>query len=199
MGVPFMFETMKNLMFLVAFFGVTPIWGTVGQSETASVLAEQKYLYVTWEHHDALVHQIAKQVNDSNWEFDTILCMARGGSLAGLRLSHLMNEKELATIATKSYRGRNGMEQKELVISEHIAMTAEKLGKRVLLVDDLVDSGISMLKVKELIFERHPEVEEIRTAVLFYKSCSVHKPYYIGESADKETWIVFPFEKAIVE
>ncbi|MBA3238257.1 MAG: phosphoribosyltransferase [Parachlamydiaceae bacterium] len=194
-----MLETMNNLMLLVAVFGVASIWGTKDKTEIESVQPEQKYLYVTWEHHDALVQQIANQITESNWEFDTILCMARGGSLAGLRLSHLMSDKELATIATKSYRGRNGMEQKELVVSEQIAMTSKNLGKRVLLVDDLVDSGISIEKVKERIFERHPEVEEIRTAVLFYKCCSIHTPNYIGEIADKETWIVLPFEKAIVE
>lgn len=192
-----MFETVKNLVLLTPIFGAATICGTVEQFQIASVPAEQKYLVVTWEHHDELVHQLVKNISDSGWEFDTIVCIARGGSLAGLRLSHLMGGKELATIATRSYRGRNGMEQRELVISEHIAMTAKELGKRVLLVDDLVDSGISIEKVKERLFERHPEVEEIRTAALFYKTCSMHTPCYFGKIEDNSTWIVFPFEKGI--
>lgn len=191
-----MIETIKNLMLPVACLGLATISGTVEKPQMASIQPVQ-YLEVTWEHHDELVQNLAKQIQDSGWEFDTIVCIARGGSLAGIRMSHLMDGKEIATIATRSYRGLNGMEQKELVISEHIAMTAPKLGKRVLLIDDLVDSGISIEKVKAHILKEHPEVEEIRTAVLFYKKCSVHTPFYFGEIVEKETWIVLPFEKAI--
>lgn len=191
-----MIQAIKNLVLPVACFGLTGICDATEKPQITAMPPIQ-YLNVTWEHHDGLVQQLANQIHESGWDFDTIVCIARGGLLAGIHMSHLMDGKELATIATRSYRGHNGMEQKELVISEHIAMTASGLGKRVLLIDDLVDSGVSIEKVKEHILKKHPEVEEIRTAVLFYKKCSIHTPSYFGEIVEKQIWIVLPFEKAI--
>jgi hypoxanthine phosphoribosyltransferase len=74
-------------------------------------------------------------------------------------------------------------------------MTAEKLGSRILLVDDLVDSGITLQQTIPWLKENSDfPIEEIRTAVLWYKACSVLKPdYYVDHLADNP-WIHQPFE-----
>ena len=175
-------------------------------AESTSVLTEQPVLlvkperpkrYVSWDEHAQLVERLAKKINESNWEFDHIICIARGGSLPGVLLSNLL-DKEIGTIHARSYK-KDGTQQKNLVISDCIAMTIDVLGKRVLLVDDLVDSGNSLPKVKEHIYKMHPNVQEIKTAVLWYKDCSTYKPDYFAEATDKDAWIVLPFEKEKLE
>ncbi len=72
----------------------------------------------------------------------------------------------------------------QLVIAEHMTMTAPRLGDRVLLVDDMVDSGHTLEAVHRELPLRFPHISAIRTAVVWYKQCSVFKPdYYVSISA----------------
>jgi hypothetical protein len=75
-------------------------------------------------------------------------------------------------------------------------MTTERLGSRVLLVDDLVDSGISLQEsVRWLDRNYSAEIEEIRTSVLWYKDCSVITPDYYVDYLPDDPWIHQPFER----
>ena len=69
----------------------------------------------------------------------------------------------------------------ELVIAEHMTMTKPRLGDRVLLVDDMVDSGHTLEAVHDELPRRFPHIVELRTAVLWWKACSVFKPDYYVE------------------
>jgi hypoxanthine phosphoribosyltransferase len=75
-----------------------------------------------------------------------------------------------------------------------MSMTTDGIGERVLLVDDLVDSGVTLDVVKRHIVEAFPAVKEIRTAVLWYKQCSKYKPDYHVEYLAENPWIHQPFE-----
>jgi hypothetical protein len=82
----------------------------------------------------------------------------------------------------------------QLIIAEHMTMTAPRLGDRVLLVDDMVDSGHTLEAVHRELPARFPHITDIRTAVVWYKQCSVFKPdYYVSYLADNP-WIHQPFE-----
>jgi hypoxanthine phosphoribosyltransferase len=75
-------------------------------------------------------------------------------------------------------------------------MTTATLGRRILLVDDLVDSGVTLARILEWL-QQHEEfaITEVRSAVLWFKACSVAKPdYYVDFLADNP-WIHQPFEK----
>lgn len=170
--------------------------------ETSSMIVQQqnegasynKKLLVSWEGYDEKMMRLKEIIDESGWEFDQIVCIARGGLLVGLRLSHLMN-KPLAVISASSYEGENEMERGKLSISISIAMTTASLGKRILLLDDLVDSGLTLMQVQKTILDKHTEVEEIRTGVIWNKPRSEYIPDYIVESVTNNTWIYQPFEK----
>lgn len=150
-------------------------------------------LYVTWNDYHTSIERLAAQVHDSGWPFDQIVCIARGGLRVGDVMSRIF-KRPLAIIFTSSYTGERGTERGELTVSEHMSMTTPTLGARVLLVDDLVDSGITLDVVKRHIAARYPAVEEIRTAVLWYKACSKFRPdYYVAYLAENP-WIHQPFE-----
>ncbi|MCX7593921.1 MAG: phosphoribosyltransferase domain-containing protein, partial [Fischerella sp.] len=82
-----------------------------------------------------------------------------------------------------------------LTFSRHLTMTTEKLGSRILVVDDLVDSGVTLKEtIPWLKTYSDSPIEEIRTCVIWYKACSVIVPdYYVDYLADNP-WIHQPFE-----
>lgn len=151
-----------------------------------------KMMDVSWESYYKTAEKLIKQISGSGWEFDHIVCIARGGMPLGDMLSRVY-KKPLAVIVASSYRGEGGMQHKQLVLSD-IAKISE-LGKHVLLIDDLVDSGKTLEEIKSLILAKNEGVEEVRTAVLWYKSYSEFMPNYVSESVDGDIWIKQPFER----
>ncbi|MCE2888837.1 MAG: phosphoribosyltransferase [Pseudanabaena sp.] len=152
-------------------------------------------LYVSWEEYHANIERLAVQIYQSQWEFDQILCLARGGLRIGDVLSRIY-DKPLAILSTSSYGGKDFQERGSLTIASNITMTTATLGRRILLVDDLVDSGVTLARILEWL-QQHEEfaITEVRSAVLWFKACSVAKPdYYVDFLADNP-WIHQPFEK----
>ena len=152
-------------------------------------------LYVSWEEYHTKIEQLAAKIYESQWEFDQILCLARGGLRIGDVLSRIYN-KPLAILSATSYGGKDFQERGSLTIANKITMTTAKLGKRILLVDDLVDSGVTLDQILVWL-KQHQEYEiaEVRSAVLWFKACSVARPDYYVDFLPDNPWIHQPFEK----
>jgi uncharacterized protein len=76
-----------------------------------------------------------------------------------------------------------------------LTMVGDNLGRRVLLVDDLVDSGVSLEQSILWLKSRYgSDIKEIRTAVVWYKASSVAKPDYYVDYLVDNPWIHQPFE-----
>lgn len=151
-------------------------------------------LRVSWNRYHRNIEELAVLVHRSGWEFDHILCLARGGLRPGDVLSRLFNVP-LAILAASSYREDAGSKQGELAIARHVTMSSGSLKGRVLLVDDLVDSGVTLDKVQRHLQEAFPEVVEVRSAVIWYKACSCMRPDYYVEYLESNPWIMQPFEE----
>ena len=150
-------------------------------------------LDVDWPRYNTLVERLALEVHRSGFRFNQIICIARGGLRVGDVLSRIF-DRPLAILSTHSYAAEGGKIRGELVIAEHMTMTAPRLGDRVLLVDDMVDSGHTLAAVHAELPRRFPHIAELRTAVLWWKACSVFKPdFYVDYLADSP-WIRQPFE-----
>ena len=153
-----------------------------------------KHLYVDWEQYHRMIEQLALQVHDSEFRFDSLLCLARGGLRIGDVFSRLY-DVPLAILAASSYREAAGTHQGALDIAEFITTTGAALHGNLLLVDDLVDSGVTLARVIEHLRNRYPALREVRTAVLWYKAASTVQPdYYVQYLADSP-WIHQPFEE----
>ena len=103
-------------------------------------------LHVSWEQYNTLVERLALEVYESGYDFNQIICIARGGLRVGDVLSRIY-EQPLAILSTHSYAAEGGTIRGELVIAEHMTMTSPRLGEHVLLVDDMVDSGHTLAAV----------------------------------------------------
>lgn len=146
----------------------------------------------TWDEYIDLNERLVCEVAQSGWTFDSILCLARGGMRPGDFFSRVY-DMPLAILATSSYREKAGTVQSELDIAECITGVSELKG-RVLLVDDMVDSGKTIAKVVEHLKRRYPAITEIRVAVLWWKAHSVLKPDWHVEYLADNPWIHQPFE-----
>src|SRR3712207_1081423 len=100
-------------------------------------------LYVSWSDYHQKIEQLAAQIYESGWKFNQIVCLARGGLRVGDILSRIYKQP-LAILATSSYSGSGKQQRGNLHFSRHLTMTTENLGSRILLVDDLVDSGVTL-------------------------------------------------------
>lgn len=152
-------------------------------------------LYVSWPEYHETIEQLGRKVYESQWHFNQIVCLAKGGLRVGDILARLFDQP-LAVLSTASYGGPNNQVRGSVTFSQDLSKTTANLGSHVLLVDDLVDSGhtlkrsISWLQTKYGFY-----IDEIRTAVLWYKDCSIIKPDYYVTYLPDDPWIHQPFEK----
>ncbi|MEZ5602874.1 MAG: phosphoribosyltransferase family protein [Burkholderiaceae bacterium] len=153
-----------------------------------------KDLHVSWDEYNRLVEKLALEVWKSGWNFEAIVCLARGGLRIGDVFSRLF-DKPLGVLFTSSYRDDAGMTQGRLLVGEQLSSAQPLPGPRWLLVDDLVDTGETLVQVVPILRERYPQVREIRSAVLWRKGASVAQPDYFIEHLPTNPWIHQPFEE----
>ncbi|NER82011.1 MAG: phosphoribosyltransferase [Leptolyngbya sp. SIO1D8] len=152
-------------------------------------------LYVSWDDYHNLTETLALQVHDSGWEFNQIVCLAKGGLRVGDILCRLF-DLPLAILSTASYGGKNNQTRGSITFSQDLSMTTANVGSHVLLVDDLVDSGASLERsIRWLQHKYGFYIDEIRTAVIWQKACSSAKPDYYAQYLPDNPWIHQPFEK----
>src|SRR5881392_1358601 len=114
-------------------------------------------LHVSWDEYNTLVERLALRIYESAFAFNQVICIARGGLRVGDVLSRIF-ELPLAILSTHSYAADGGTTRGELIIAEHMTMTAPRLGDRVLLVDDMVDSGHTLALVYRTLPQRFPHI-----------------------------------------
>ncbi len=155
---------------------------------------DEENLWVSWDDYHRLVARLAVNVHESGWKFDKILCLARGGVRPGDTISRIF-DVPLAILSTSSYREEAGTVQGNLDIGKYITMTKGQLSGRVLLVDDLADSGVTLKRVQEHLKDAYPDVTEVKSAVLWCKACSSVRPDFFVDYLESNPWIHQPFEE----
>lgn len=141
-------------------------------------------IYYSYNNFKTDVPKLVKQL--SRYRFDTIVAVARGG----LTLSHVLAQgldiRDVQCVNTQLYD--NDVKRDE--ISLHVACDLVR-SKKVLIVDDIADSGLTLKSVKEKLAELYLECD-FQTAVLFYKKDSIIRPdFFVHEATD---WIEFFWE-----
>jgi len=152
-----------------------------------------KHLYVSWDEYHLLTERLALKVHASGWEFDQILCLARGGMRPGDVLSRVF-DKPLAIMSTSSYRADAGTVQGHLDIARFITTPKGEIAGRVLLVDDLADTGHTLKAVVNMLKTNYAPITELRSAVIWTKGVSTFQPDYSVEFLPTNPWIHQPFE-----
>ena len=152
-----------------------------------------KHLYVSYDEYHNLIEKLAIRIHQSGWQFDTILCLARGGMRPGDILSRIF-DKPLAIMSTSSYRADAGTVQGKLDIAHYITTPKGEIAGKVLLVDDLADSGHTLNAVIEQLRNNYKPITELRSAVIWTKGVSTFQADYSVETLATNPWIHQPFE-----
>ena len=142
---------------------------------------------MSWEKFGIASRELASRVADSGYDPDIILAIARGGLLAAGALGYALAVKNLYTMNVEFY---TGVEERLPVpmILPPVPDLVELRFARVLVVDDVADTGHTLKIVEEFFKGR---VKEVRTAVLYEKPRSVVKCDYAWKKTD--LWINFPW------
>ena len=122
-------------------------------------------------------------INKIDQPFDAILGISRGGLSMAQMLGEYYDLREVYAINTIGYEGTN---KKEFV--EVFNVPDLKSAKTVLVVDDIVDSGDTLVEVLAVLNKRYPKIT-FMTATLFYKKTAKITPtWYVKEP---KGWIEF--------
>jgi hypothetical protein len=167
--------------------------GGPSPAEARSAKAGANELRVDWGGYYRLIEVLALQIHQSGYEFDSLLCLARGGLRVGDVMSRIF-ERPLAVLTVSSYREAGGTVRGQLRIAAAISSIEDELRGRLLLVDDLADSGSTMAAVVQYLRQRFANISELRTAVIWLKGTSQFRPDYFASHLPDSPWIVQPFE-----
>ncbi len=139
---------------------------------------------------DALLYarRLADSVRDSGFEPDTIVAILRGGVVIARLLSDFLNVRDIRSIRVVHYEALEKKEGAEVV--EPLPTRLD--GKKVLLVDDVADTGDSLIVAKRHLEEKG--ASEVRVATMHYKPWSKFKPDYYSEETD--AWVIYFWEYA---
>jgi xanthine phosphoribosyltransferase len=142
-----------------------------------------KYYY-SYEEFVGDVSTLAFQISPS--KFDAIIGIARGGLTLAHFLATKLELRDLFTINSISY---NEMEKNSDIKIFNIPDLSGY--KKVLIVDDIVDSGETMDGVVNILKDKFPNLE-LKIASLFYKQSAIIKPDFTIKEAN--LWIEFFWE-----
>lgn len=147
-------------------------------------------MLTNWDYIYNLCRNVSNEIKSSGYEPDVIIALARGGWFAGRVLCDFLGLDDLTSLKIEHYVGDVAIDTGEPHIRYPLSDSVVK-GKKVLIVDDIVDSGKSMLSAKAYVAGRKPL--EIRTASLQYVKSSRLDPDYVGERLEGWAWIVYPW------
>jgi uncharacterized protein len=151
------------------------------------MMPQAEFEVPTWQHIYEMLLSQAEKISKSCFKPDVIIGIARGGWLPARVLTDLLEIPNLANVSAEYYVGV-AETRNEPVLTQGIS--AAMTGKKVLVADDVADTGRSLKLVKEHVLQQG--AEEVKTATLYYKPWSILKPdYYERET---KLWIVFPWE-----
>jgi hypoxanthine phosphoribosyltransferase len=124
---------------------------------------------------------------DKHYKPDVIIGLLRGGIIPARIFADFFNVKmDFFALDVKLYTGINERDKKPVI--RHFDEDIK--GKKILIVDDIWDSGTTMKAVLEYL-----KNEDIQTVTLYWKETADQKPTYYSYVAKEEQWIVFPWEK----
>jgi hypothetical protein len=147
-------------------------------------------LRLNWDVTVAYCEELAAKLGRYRPEF--IVGISRGGLVPARILSDILDVKRVGVLGVSFYKAI-GRPDKAPLISQELTMDLK--GKRVLVVDDIADSGRSLAVAKEYILKRG--AKEARTATIHYKPGSAPKPDYFVVTTT--AWVVYPWEQHEME
>jgi uncharacterized protein len=144
-------------------------------------------LRMSWDELGAGSKSLAEQVAADGFRPDFILGISRGGLLVAGALAYALGVKNTFTMSVEFYTGVDERLEMPMLLPP-IPDLVDLHEERVLIADDVADTGQTLVLVKEFL---EGKVAEVKIAVLYEKPRSVVRSEYVWARTDR--WIVFPW------
>jgi hypoxanthine phosphoribosyltransferase len=147
-------------------------------------------LRISWDAIITYCDELAGRISD--YKPEIIIGISRGGLVPARVLSDILDVKKVGVIGIVFYK-KTGETMEEPEITQELSMDVQ--GKKVLVVDDVADTGKSLAVAKRYLEGKKPA--EIKIATIHKKPESIVEPdYYVRTTS---AWIVYPWEVHEVE
>lgn len=150
-------------------------------------MADGEREILTWDDFGMASRELAEVVLADGFQPEIVVAVARGGLLLAGGIAYALGVKSCGAVNAEFYTGVGTRLPEPIMLPP--MLDAESIrGKRVLLVDDVSDSGRTLAMVVQLL-----EVggADVRTVVLYTKPGTVYEPHYTWRRTPH--WIVFPW------
>ena len=148
-----------------------------------------KDITLSWDDIEIHCRKITKDIKNANFEPDVIISVGRGGMVPARILSDMLGISEVHLFEIESYTGVGLRMNKPKIQPFNFIVE----GKNVLVVDDLIDKGITIQATLEKMKER--KVKELKTATLLCKDNGSPTSTFYSGLVDADEWVIFPWEK----
>lgn len=153
-------------------------------------MADPEFLYIPHERFLEELEALARQLEADAWKPDWLVGIGRGGLVPACYLSHRTG---LPLLSVDHSTGDHGFG------AELLDKLAAKIrsGARLLIVDDINDSGATINYLRAAIEAKVDAPERLRVAVLVHNVRSEARAEYHGSEIDRDRdkrWYVFPWE-----
>ena len=142
---------------------------------------------LTWETFGVATRAIARDIAASGFRPDVVLAIARGGLTVAGALAYALDVKNCGAMNVELYTGIDERLDLPVMLPPMLDMVDVR-GLKVLVADDVADTGTTLQLVQKVL-EEH--VAEARTAVLYQKPRSVITADWSWKQTDR--WIDFPW------
>lgn len=142
---------------------------------------------LTWETFGAASRELTQEIVGSGFVPDIVIAIARGGLIPAGAIAYAMGVKAAGTLNVEFYSDIEETLPDPVVLAP-LLDTDAIVGKRLLVVDDVADSGRTLALVVELL-KKH--TEEVKSAVIYTKPRSIIAPDFSWRETD--LWINFPW------
>jgi len=141
----------------------------------------------SWDELYRDIKKIAKKIKEDGYKPDIVVALARGGFVPARIICDLLLIKDLVSVKVDHW-GITATKDKKA----HLRYTfnADLTGKKVLIVDDITDTGESMMLAKSFVEKLNPA--EIRTAAIYHIAHSKFVPDYYSKKI-KWVWVIWPW------
>jgi hypothetical protein len=147
-----------------------------------------EFVIPTWDTIYEFLLNLAERIRENGFKPDMIAGVSRGGWPPARVMSDLLENPNIANVKAEFYLGV-AETKGEPVITQPVSVSVKD--KKVLIVDDVADTGKSLRLVRSHLKEKG--ATDVKIATIYYKPWSVVIPDYY----EKETslWIIFPWER----
>jgi hypoxanthine phosphoribosyltransferase len=142
---------------------------------------------MTWDDLGQGSRDLAQLIYDDGYRPDMVLAIARGGMLVAAALGYALGVKNTFTMNVEFYTGIDSRLEMPMILPP-VPDLVDFHETRVLIADDVADTGATLALVKEFC---EGKVAEVRCAVLYEKPRSSVQCEYVWRRTDR--WITFPW------